>query len=172
MVERPGRTVNMPIDHAILAVADLSKAAQAFAALGFSVTPPMTRSAQMGTANCCIMLEGNCVELISVISATPLNADWRDILAQWGVRGFALRGGDIAAERARLIAAGLPAGDLLAFSRADEGSGSQEVRFRVERIQQAVPADYGCLCVITTRLNVSGRNKSCVIQTVRAVSSL
>ena len=35
----------------------------------------------MGTANSCVMLQGNYIELMGVVAETPANEGWRTLLA-------------------------------------------------------------------------------------------
>ena len=72
------------LDHALVLVEDLDRARDRFAALGFTLSPRGLHSAQRGTANHTIMLEGAYIELLGVLTPTPLNAERRASLAAAG----------------------------------------------------------------------------------------
>src|SRR5215470_4326541 len=62
------------VDHAVVMVRDLDKAAQGWRSLGFTVSPRGTHSAHMGTGNYTIMLDPDYIELLGVLSPTEHNA--------------------------------------------------------------------------------------------------
>jgi hypothetical protein len=72
------------IDHAVVAVSDLDRAAAAWRQLGFTLSPRGTHSARMGTGNHTIMLGSDYIELVGVVAATELNAPTRAFLARTG----------------------------------------------------------------------------------------
>lgn len=137
-------SVSLPIDHVVVLVPDLDAAGTAFEAAGFHVTPKAQHSPAMGTANRCIMLQGSYVELLGIDTETPANATWRALLASGsGIRGIALRSGDIEASAAQLEALGIPAEAVRHFSRQTEAG---ELRFSITRIDpQATP---GLQCLV------------------------
>jgi Glyoxalase-like domain len=68
------------IDHAVVMVRDLGKAAEGWRSLGFTVSPRGTHSAHMGTGNYTIMLDPDYIELLGVLSPTEHNAPARALL--------------------------------------------------------------------------------------------
>src|ERR1700751_2451819 len=65
------------IDHAVVMVRDLDKAAERWRQLGFTGSPRGTHSAHMGTGNYTIMLDPDYIELLGVLAATEHNAPAR-----------------------------------------------------------------------------------------------
>src|SRR6185437_7421303 len=122
------------IDHIIIGVADLDRAAAAYRRLGFTLSPRGLHSAAMGTANHTVMLERDYFELLAVLAPTALNASWRDALAEGeGVIGLAAATPGAAAARSAWLAAGLSPGEPVAFSRPVErpAGGTTEARFEI-----------------------------------------
>ena len=70
------------IDHAVVMVKDLDKAAENWKRLGFTVSPRGTHSAQMGSGNYTIMFDPDYIELLGVLVETEHNAPARAFLAQ------------------------------------------------------------------------------------------
>lgn len=70
------------VDHVVIAVKNLTKAASAWAALGFTIAPRGLHSAAMGTANHTIMLGPDYLELLSVLKPTATNEDTRKLLSK------------------------------------------------------------------------------------------
>ena len=70
------------IDHLVIAVSDLDRAAQAYRRLGFTLSPRAVHSAHMGTANHTIMLARDYFEVLGVLAPTKADARWRNALAQ------------------------------------------------------------------------------------------
>ncbi len=95
------------IDHAVVVAADLDKAAAAWKALGFTISPRGTHSAKMGSGNYTIMLDPDYIELLGVLTATEHNAPTRDFLAR--------RGEGI---------------ERVAFTATDSAAGAEEIRAR------------------------------------------
>jgi catechol 2,3-dioxygenase-like lactoylglutathione lyase family enzyme len=143
------------IDHLLIAVRDLDRAATAYRRLGFTLSPRAVHSAHMGTANHTIMLEHDYFELLTVLAPTPANAKWRQALAQReGLAGFAAATPSAAAAAAAWRSAGLAASDSLAFSRAVERADGErmEARFEVVTVpEQTVPAMALFACAQLTR---------------------
>jgi len=104
------------LDHAIIAVRDLEQAAATFRRLGFTLTPKGVH-AEWGTANYCIMFEGDYFELLAAEGPGGLAERVRDFTAtREGLMAMAWGSSDAVADCARL---GLePPG---ALSRAIEG---------------------------------------------------
>jgi catechol 2,3-dioxygenase-like lactoylglutathione lyase family enzyme len=95
------------IDHAVVVVRDLDKAAETWKRLGFTVSPRGTHSAKMGTGNYTIMLGPDYVELLGVLAETEHNAPTRAFLAR--------RGEGI---------------ERVAFTTNDAAAGAEEIRAR------------------------------------------
>jgi catechol 2,3-dioxygenase-like lactoylglutathione lyase family enzyme len=143
------------IDHLLIAVRDLNRAAAAYRRLGFTLSPRAVHSPHMGTANHTIMLEHDDFELLTVLAPTPANAKWRQALADGeGLAGFAAATPSASAAAAAWRSAGLAASDSLAFSRAVERADGErmEARFEVVTVpEQTVPAMALFACAQLTR---------------------
>ena len=95
------------IDHAVVMVGDLDKAAENWKRLGFTVSPRGTHSAHMGSGNYTIMLDPDYRELLGVLVETEHNAPARAFLAK--------RGEGI---------------ERIAFTAVDSTAGAEEIRAR------------------------------------------
>ncbi|WP_369725591.1 VOC family protein [Bradyrhizobium sp. LLZ17] len=95
------------IDHAVVMVKDLDKAAENYRNLGFTISPRGTHSAHMGTGNYTIMFDPDYMELLGVLAATEHNAPARAFLDQ--------RGEGI---------------ERIAFTAVDSTAGAEEIRAR------------------------------------------
>ncbi|PPQ15735.1 VOC family protein [Bradyrhizobium sp. AC87j1] len=95
------------IDHAVVMVQDLDKAAENYRQLGFTVSPRGTHSAHMGTGNYTIMFDPDYMELLGVVAATEHNAPARAFLDK--------RGEGI---------------ERIAFTAVDSAEGAEEIRAR------------------------------------------
>jgi catechol 2,3-dioxygenase-like lactoylglutathione lyase family enzyme len=95
------------IDHAVVMVQDLDKAAENYRRLGFTVSPRGTHSAHMGTGNYTIMFDPDYMELLGVLAATEQNAPARAFLDR--------RGEGI---------------ERIAFTAIDAAAGAEEIRAR------------------------------------------
>ncbi|UWU94912.1 VOC family protein [Bradyrhizobium sp. CB1015] len=95
------------IDHAVVMVKDLDKAADNYRQLGFTVSPRGTHSAHMGTGNYTIMFDPDYMELLGVLVATEHNAP---------ARAFVERHGE-----------GI---ERIAFTAVDSAAGAEEIRAR------------------------------------------
>jgi hypothetical protein len=95
------------IDHAVVVVTDLDKAALNWKRLGFTVSPRGTHSAKMGTGNYTIMLGSDYIELVGILAETEHNAPTRAFLAR--------RGEGI---------------ERIAFTAVDSAAGAEEIRAR------------------------------------------
>jgi hypothetical protein len=93
------------IDHAVVVVTDLDKAALNWKRLGFTVSPRGTHSAKMGTGNYTIMLGSDYIELVGILADTEHNAPTRTFLAR--------RGEGI---------------ERIAFTAVDAAAGAEEIR--------------------------------------------
>lgn len=95
------------IDHAVVVVGDLDKAAENWKRLGFTVSPRGTHSAKMGSGNYTIMLDPDYMELLGILVETDHNAPTRAFLAK--------RGEGI---------------ERIAFTAVDSAAGAEEIRSR------------------------------------------
>ncbi|MDX3927815.1 MAG: VOC family protein [Shinella sp.] len=136
-------SLRLALDHVVLVVKDLQAAGQVFEAAGFHVTPEARHSPAMGTANRCIMLDGNYIELMGIVAETSANVTWRSLLALGaGIRGLALRSSDIEVSAGDLAAKGIAAEPARRFSRMTPDG---ELRFSVIRIDSSVTPGLQCL---------------------------
>jgi catechol 2,3-dioxygenase-like lactoylglutathione lyase family enzyme len=94
------------IDHAVVMVRDLDKAAESWKRLGFTVSPRGTHSAHMGSGNYTIMLDPDYIELLGVLAPTEHNAPARLFL-----------------EKREGI-------ERIAFTAVDAAGGAEEIRLR------------------------------------------
>ena len=95
------------IDHAVIMVRDLDRAAANWKRLGFTISPRGTHSAKMGSGNYTIMLDPDYIELLGVLADTEHNAPARAFLAK--------RGEGI---------------ERIAFTAVDSAAGAEEIRSR------------------------------------------
>jgi catechol 2,3-dioxygenase-like lactoylglutathione lyase family enzyme len=95
------------IDHAVIMVRDLDRAAANWKRLGFTVSPRGTHSTKMGSGNYTIMLDPDYIELLGVLADTEHNAPARAFLAK--------RGEGI---------------ERIAFTAVDSAAGAEEIRAR------------------------------------------
>jgi len=95
------------IDHAVVMVQDLDKAAENYRHLGFTISPRGTHSAHMGTGNYTIMFDPDYMELLGVLTPTEHNAP---------ARAFVERHGE-----------GI---ERIAFTAVDSAAGAEEIRAR------------------------------------------
>jgi hypothetical protein len=94
------------IDHAVVMVRDLDKAAETWKRLGFTLSPRGTHSAHMGTGNYTMMLDPDYIELLGVLTPTEHNAPARALL-----------------EKREGI-------ERVAFTAVDSTAGAEEIRAR------------------------------------------
>src|SRR6201994_2286860 len=96
------------IDHAVVTVRDLDRAAESWKHLGFTLSPRGTHSAQMGTGNYTIMLDSDYIELLGVLAPTEHNAPARAFLdRREGIERVAFTAIDAAAAADEVRARGL-----------------------------------------------------------------
>ncbi|WP_027526817.1 VOC family protein [Bradyrhizobium sp. Ec3.3] len=93
------------IDHAVVMVKDLDKAAENYKRLGFTVSPRGTHSAHMGSGNYTIMFDPDYMELLGVLAPTEQNAPARAFLEKHG-EGI----------------------ERIAFTAVDSTAGAEEIR--------------------------------------------
>lgn len=139
------------LDHALVLVEDLDRARDRFAALGFTLSPRGLHSTQRGTANHTIMLEGAYIELLGVLTPTPLNAERRASLAAAGpgLHGLAFRIEDAGSAPAALAGRGLRTHSASDFSRPVPlaGGGEALASFRTHQMDRAqFPLGMAFLC--------------------------
>ncbi len=129
------------LDHLVIAVADLTTAAAAWAALGFTLSPQGFHGPELGTANHTIMLGRDYIELLGVAQPTAYNERTQGFLASGdGVEYFAMAAADADAAAAFIRGQGHePSGPGIfgrAVERADGARG--EARFGIVRWPEAV----------------------------------
>ena len=96
------------IDHAVVIVKELDRAAENWKHLGFTVSPRGTHSAHMGTGNYTIMLDPDYIELLGVLAPTEHNAPTRTLLEKReGIERVAFTASDAAAGADEIRARGL-----------------------------------------------------------------
>jgi catechol 2,3-dioxygenase-like lactoylglutathione lyase family enzyme len=107
------------IDHAVVMVRDLDKAAETWKRLGFTVSPRGTHSAKMGSGNYTIMLDPDYIELLGMLAETDHNAPARAFLAKRGegIERIAFTAVDAAAGAAEIRARGLEPNGPTDFER-------------------------------------------------------
>ena len=72
------------LDHVVVMVKELDSAAERWRALGFTLSPRGTHSAQMGSGNYTILFQDDYVELLGILHETPHNAPSREFLQRRG----------------------------------------------------------------------------------------
>lgn len=104
------------IDHAVVAVRDLDKAAETWERLGFFLTPKSGHP-DLGSQNRCIIMHGDYIELLSPgdHEATRYIRDFKD--QREGMAALALRTENVTASRDILGKAGFTVSEPLNFSR-------------------------------------------------------
>jgi catechol 2,3-dioxygenase-like lactoylglutathione lyase family enzyme len=106
------------IDHVVILAADLDRAAETYARLGFTLSPRGVHSDHMGSANHTIILQDDYFEVLSVLKPTPSNATWRARLETGeGLWAMALKTDDAAGMADEMRAAGYAVRDMLDFER-------------------------------------------------------
>ena len=110
------------LDHVVIAVTDLDRAARDWAALGFTLSPRGVHSAHMGTVNHTLMLGPDYIELLGVVQPTDGNRPTRAFLERngEGIERLAMRTTDAAADAAAARADGIAAIGPVSFSRPVE----------------------------------------------------
>src|SRR5215475_13594154 len=106
------------IDHAVVMVRELDRAAENWKRLGFTLSPRGTHSAHMGTGNYTIMLDPDYVELLGLLTATEHNAPARAFLdKREGIERIAFTAVDSAAGAEEIRARGYAATGPTDFER-------------------------------------------------------
>lgn len=138
------------LDHCMILVEDLDGADLALARLGFRPTPRGIHSAHLGTANATVLFQNaTYLEPLGVLAPTEANQAQRARLAIGpGPYGTAFRSDDAAAAARAFAAAGIGAGDAVAFVRPVElPAGPAEAAFSVARTRAgAVPGAWLFAC--------------------------
>jgi catechol 2,3-dioxygenase-like lactoylglutathione lyase family enzyme len=140
------------IDHAVILVRDLDRARDAYARLGFTLTPRGFHT--LGSQNHCVMFERDYLELMAVPRPHPALAPFSEFLASGeGLGAIALATEDAAGARAELAAAGIPAEAPLDFSRpVTLPEGARDASFRIVQLPAArTPGCRAFLCEHLTR---------------------
>lgn len=122
------------IDHVVIAVADLDRAAADFERLGFTLTPRGRHT--MGSENHCAMFAGDYFELLAVPADHPVTRYYSDFLAHGdGLAALALKTDDAAGFYAELAAAGIGAAPPVDFSRpVSLPEGVRDAAFRITQV--------------------------------------
>jgi hypothetical protein len=107
------------IDHAVVMVKDLDKAAENYKRLGFTVSPRGTHSAHMGSGNYTIMFDPDYMELLGILAPTEHNAPARAFLEKRGegIERIAFTAVDSTAGAEEIRARGLPPVGPVDFER-------------------------------------------------------
>ena len=147
------------VDHAFVLTRALEEAAEAWRAMGFTLSPRGLHSAAKGTANHTIMFERDYFELLGVIADTPENASRREMLARTGpgLHAVACRVEDARGAGPALAELGIATCDYGEFSRPvdlPEG-GTGEAAFATLSFDEAeVPGGMMFMCEHRTRAMV------------------
>lgn len=108
------------LDHVLVGVSDLEAACRTWLDMGFTLTP-RGRHIHWGTANYCIMFEGDYIELLGIRDPTLFTNNLDEFLAErQGLLGLALATEESSACARSLRAAGIPAEGPKALSRVLE----------------------------------------------------
>ncbi len=119
------------IDHAVILVHDLDRARDAYARMGFTLTPRGYHT--LGSQNHCIMFGSDYIELLAMTKTHPAMRYYEDFLARGeGLAGIALATDDAAGAHRSLAQAGIAAEAPIEFSRPVElPGGARDASFRV-----------------------------------------
>ena len=121
------------IDHVVLVVRELDGARDAFARMGFTVTPRGDHT--LGSKNHCVMFGHDYIELLMSPAENPHPS--RQYYTEFaragdGLAGIALKSADAKGAYTELLWAGFQPGDTLEFSRPVAlPEGTREARFRI-----------------------------------------
>jgi catechol 2,3-dioxygenase-like lactoylglutathione lyase family enzyme len=127
------------IDHAVVLVRDLDKARDAYARMGFTLTPRGYHT--LGSQNHCLMFGRDYLELLAVPKPHPATQPYSNFLAKGeGLGAIALATDDAGALQADLAADGIAAEAPLDFARPVGNLG--DARFRI--VQLPPDASPGC----------------------------
>jgi catechol 2,3-dioxygenase-like lactoylglutathione lyase family enzyme len=128
----------LAVDHVVIAVRDLDRAAHAFSGLGFTLTPRGVHS--IGSRNHCIMLGSTYIELLEPSSAHPWLDYYRSFLENGdGLAGLALATPDADASQRGLLGRGVAAQPPMDLARPVRTGGEERVaRFRIVQVSRQV----------------------------------
>jgi catechol 2,3-dioxygenase-like lactoylglutathione lyase family enzyme len=127
------------IDHAVVLVRDLDRARDAYARMGFTLTPRGYHT--LGSQNHCVMFGRDYLELLAVPKPHPAMQHYSEFLAKGeGLGAVALATDDAGALQAGLAADGIVAEAPLDFARPVGNLG--DARFRI--LQLPPDASPGC----------------------------
>lgn len=123
------------IDHVVIAVASLDRAAADFERLGFTLTPRGRHT--MGSLNHCAMFGDDYFELLEVPADHPLTRYYNDFLKHGdGLAAVALKTDDAEGFRAGMLAAGIACPPTADFSRPVElPGGARDAAFRIAQLE-------------------------------------
>lgn len=123
------------IDHAIILVSDLDRAAATYRRLGFTLTE-RGHHTKLGTHNHCMMLQNDYLEILGVAEPAIVSPRWTEILAdREGPVAAALATDDAEAAAAELARRGVAVGEAVRFARpVDLPDGRREARFVVTHL--------------------------------------
>jgi len=122
------------IDHVVILVQDLDRAKEAYARLGFTLSPRGEHSPPLGTSNHTIMGRRDYLELLAVTTSTDENRGYREALARGeGIVDVALATPAAASARSAWHALGMRPEEMLRLSRpvARPGGVPIEARFEI-----------------------------------------
>jgi catechol 2,3-dioxygenase-like lactoylglutathione lyase family enzyme len=130
------------IDHVVILVRDLDRAADTYARLGFALTPRGYHS--LGSQNHCLMFERDYIELLAVPKPHPVMAAFSAFLERAeGLGAIAFATDDARGLHASLAADGIAADAPVDFSRPVEmPGGARDARFRIVQLPES--ATPGC----------------------------
>jgi len=137
------------VDHVVVLVHDLDRAADAYARMGFQLTPRGYHT--LGSQNHCIMFGSDYIELLAVPKPHPAMQYFTDFLAVGeGLGAIALATENAAGAHAELAASGVAADVPLDFSRPVEDLG--DAKFRIVQLPpELTPGCRMFLCQHFTR---------------------
>ena len=163
------------VDHTAVLVRDLDHARDAWAALGFVLSPRGVHSAARGTANHTIMLGPDYIELVGVVAPTEHNAPSRAFLMEGeGIERTGFRALD-----AQAAATALRAKESLFWGRRISAGpwhhrADSRSRHGLEPssgLPRSRPEGWGCLRASTSRQSTFGYPRRSNIRTRLNVSS-
>ncbi|WGF86487.1 VOC family protein [Marinivivus vitaminiproducens] len=118
------------LDHALVAVDDIDRAAEAYARLGFAITP-RGRHVGWGTANVCVMFPDDYIELIGVVDPADFTGGLPEKLQDGeGLFGLAFASPDPEATAEAWRTAGLAPDGPMALGRVLDDGTETHLRFR------------------------------------------
>lgn len=138
------------LDHIGIVVPDLAQAADDFAALGFTLSSPVSHETadgqSAGSRQCSIMLRDGYIELQEITGPAGSHLLSAAREKHFGLHILAFGVTDARHTHARLAATDLPLGDVLEWSRmVHRSDGDQEARFAFF-VADYDPADEALLC--------------------------